>query len=75
MVRPSTSAPLGRLRYSTLILRFLLDRRGRLVQCEVVGSDARVRARFMAWRDMPRAVRASLATERFTQERDDVPPT
>lgn len=55
---------LGERQYATLVLRFLLDRRGRLVRCEVVGPDGRTHGRFTAWSDLRRTVRAALARER-----------
>jgi hypothetical protein len=57
---PPMSERLLDLRPVTLILRLLVDRRGRLVQGEVVDVEARPRGRFVGWRGLVRTARAAL---------------
>jgi hypothetical protein len=47
---------LGEKRHATVILRLLLDRRGALVQGELVDVEATVLARFIGWRGMIEAL-------------------
>jgi hypothetical protein len=47
----------------TLILRLVLDGRGRLEYGEAVDTEARSQGRFVGWRGLTRTVRAWLARQ------------
>jgi len=49
--------------YHLLVVRLRLDRHGRLVQGEVVDSEARSWGRFVGWRGMTRILRIWLASQ------------
>jgi hypothetical protein len=49
------------VRYVTVILRLVLDRRGRLDYGELMGLDATPVRRFRGWRGLHRALRQWLA--------------
>ena len=50
-------------RYVTVVLRLLMDRRGRLVRGEVVDAQGEPGGRFVGWRGLIRAVRAWLTSQ------------
>lgn len=52
---------LADVRYVTVILRLVLDRRGRLAYGEILGLDATPASRFRGWRGLHRALREWLA--------------
>jgi hypothetical protein len=54
-------------------LRLLVDRRGRVVQGEVVGVAGDVWRRFVGWRGMARALRDALARQAPTGATGDLP--
>ena len=49
------------MRYVTVILRLVLDRRGRLAYGEILGLDATPARHFRGWRGLDRALREWLA--------------
>ena len=51
---------LAEKQYVTLLLRLLVDPRGRLVHGEIVTLDAQSRGYFTRWRDLVRLVREAL---------------
>jgi hypothetical protein len=53
----------ARERSVTLILRLVLDGRGRLEYGEAVDTEARSQGRFVGWRGLTRTVRAWLARQ------------
>jgi hypothetical protein len=53
-------------RQVTLILRLVLDARGRLQYGEAVDTEARSQGRFVGWRGLTRTVRAWLARQEHT---------
>ncbi len=57
---PSNENKLAEKRYATLILRLLLDRRGALIQGELVDVAGGQPARFVGWRGLLHALRAWL---------------
>lgn len=52
--------------YVSVILRLLLDRRGRLIQGEVVDLAGHAQHRFVGWRGLAHALRQWLATQPST---------
>jgi|DewCreStandDraft_1066081.scaffolds.fasta_scaffold00108_56 hypothetical protein len=52
---------LAGMHYVTVILRLVLDHRGRLVYGEILGPDTTPARRFRGWRGMNRALREWLA--------------
>jgi hypothetical protein len=46
-------------RHVTVIVRLVMDRRGRLVYGELVNAESGTQGRFATWRALPAAVRAS----------------
>jgi len=51
---------LSKTRYVTVLLRLLVDQRGRVIHGEVVDVEGRTAANFTGWRGLTRAVRARL---------------
>lgn len=60
MAAQSNEEQLAEKQYVTLLLRLLVDQRGRLVQGEIVTLDAQSRGHFSRWRDLVRLVREAL---------------
>ena len=52
---------LAEKRYVTVILRLLIDRRGRLIHGEVADLEGKTQSRFSQWRELSWAVRTGLA--------------
>lgn len=67
MARRSTGGKLADRRYVTVIVRLMVDARGRLVQGEIVDATGTSHGRFVGWRDLNRTLRAWLTS----QERGD----
>jgi hypothetical protein len=61
-VRPPEDK-LSEKRYLSVSLRLLLDRRGRLIQGEVVDLQGQAQRRFVGWRGLVRGLRAWLAEQ------------
>ncbi len=53
---------LAETRNVAVVLRLVVDRRGRLVHGEVVDAEGKLRGRFMGWQAMVRVLRAWLAS-------------
>ncbi|HEY0736831.1 MAG TPA: hypothetical protein VGD69_18070 [Herpetosiphonaceae bacterium] len=51
---------LSEKQYVSVTLRLLLDRRGRLIQGEVVDLQSKAQRRFVGWRGLVRVLRAWL---------------
>lgn len=51
---------LAERRHVTVVLRLVVDRRGQLVYGETVDGQSRSQSRFVGWRGLLRAVRASV---------------
>jgi hypothetical protein len=60
---PSSGNRLAEKRYLTVILRLVVDKRGRLVHGEVVDLQARLQGRFAGWRGLTHTVRAWLENQ------------
>ncbi len=58
-----TANKLTEMRYVALILRLVLDSRGRLVQGELVDASAAPLGRFVGWRGLSRLLRSWLASQ------------
>jgi hypothetical protein len=54
---------LAEKRYLTVIVRLVVDKRGQVVQGEVVDLQARLLGRFAGWRGLTRTMRAWLARQ------------
>lgn len=54
---------LSEKRYRSVSLRLLLDRRGRLIQGEIVDLQGQAQRRFVGWRGLVRGLRAWLAEQ------------
>jgi hypothetical protein len=57
MSRSTLDTQLADRRYATVVLRLQLDRRGRLIQGEMVDTAGEHRQRFVGWRGLTRSVR------------------
>jgi hypothetical protein len=62
---------LAEKRYVTVILRLLLDRRGRLINGELVDVESTLEDRFIGWRGLTRAVRGWLTRQERDSASDD----
>lgn len=63
MARRSAGGKLADRRYVTVIVRLMVDARGRLVQGEIVDATATSHGRFVGWRGLIRTLRAWLASQ------------
>ena len=54
---------LSEKRHVTVILRLVLDARGRLEHGEIVEAEGTLRGRFVGWRGLTRTLRAWLASQ------------
>lgn len=70
---PTTPAEnnLAGKRNATLILRLVLDQRGRLMHGELLDVAGGLPDRFVAWRGLLRTVRAWLTSQEQTETSDD----
>jgi hypothetical protein len=63
MPAPPLPNALADKRQLTLILRLVVDERGRLVHGHLLDVEARSLGRFLTWRELTRTVRAGLARQ------------
>ncbi len=63
MSEPRASEPLQNRHAVTVILRLVVDRRGRLVYGEVIDETATPRGHFVGWRELTKTLQRWLARE------------
>jgi hypothetical protein len=63
VVTPTEEDKLGEIRYATLILRLVLDRRGHLKYGELIDATNGFDERFIEWRGMIRVLRVWLVNQ------------
>jgi hypothetical protein len=64
VARASTGDRLAEQRYVTVIVRLLVDTRGRLVRGEIVDTDGKIADRFTRWRALTPALRTLIMSHK-----------
>lgn len=63
MATDETREQLSAKRYMTVSLRLLVDPAGRIVQGEIVGTPGQSPCRFVGWRGLTQALRATITKQ------------
>jgi len=68
LANPCSGEELGRRRLVTVVLRLVLDRRGRLVHGEIINTASRLIGRYADWDQLVPTLRALLEREPADEE-------